>query len=270
MSTSMTCSSSMHAWVATVREYHYVGLHCYIQLLAGYPASLETLSPGLSPPPSLVPLSPLSYSSLPSTLPPSDYPASLRITAFPRYFVNLDATPPPPVGWGGVGVTCFGYFVGRIFFFIDFLGSSWNFPHFWNVDPPTPPRTLDPRGGVGKNLFYWFSGHSWVSPQPFYIQPADSSSMTLFVPKWRAQFKQTEWSHRWRVTRPPRARVAARGKRLSKPSLNFYCRAKSYVLIGRQTSRAHRCWHARRGITHVSVVYELRSTWLLFINNEEV
>ena len=64
--------------------------HIYITL-AGYPASLETLSPGLSPPPSLVPLSPLSYSSLPSTLPPSDYPASLRITAFPRYFLNLEA-----------------------------------------------------------------------------------------------------------------------------------------------------------------------------------
>ena len=63
----------------------------YIYILAGYPASLETLSPGLSPPPSLVPLSPLSYSSLPSTLPPSDYPASLRITAFPRYFLNLEA-----------------------------------------------------------------------------------------------------------------------------------------------------------------------------------
>ena len=53
----------------------------------GYPASLETLSLPLP----LVPLSPLSYSSLPSTLPPSDYPASLRITAFPRYFLNLEA-----------------------------------------------------------------------------------------------------------------------------------------------------------------------------------
>ena len=60
----------------------------YIYLLAGYPASLETLYPGLSPPPSLVPLS---YSSLPSTIPPSDYPASLRITAFPRYYLNLEA-----------------------------------------------------------------------------------------------------------------------------------------------------------------------------------
>ena len=61
---------------------------CIIYILAGYPASLETLSSGLSPPPSLVPLS---YSSLPSTLPPSDYPASLRITAFPRYVLNLEA-----------------------------------------------------------------------------------------------------------------------------------------------------------------------------------
>ena len=65
-------------------------IRCYI-ILAGYPASLETLSPGLYPPHSLVPLSPLSYSSLPSTLLPSDYPASLRITAFPRYFLNLEA-----------------------------------------------------------------------------------------------------------------------------------------------------------------------------------
>ena len=83
----------------------------YIRVLAGYPASLETLSPGLSPPPSLVPLSLLSYSSLPSTLPPSNYPASLRITAFPRYFLTLKLSyfdifapnPPPPrrMGWGG-------------------------------------------------------------------------------------------------------------------------------------------------------------------------
>ena len=68
----------------------YIYIYIY-NILAGYPASLETLSPGLSPPPSLVPLSPLSYSSLPSTLPPSGYPASLRITAFPRYFLNLEA-----------------------------------------------------------------------------------------------------------------------------------------------------------------------------------
>ena len=74
------------------RQTHTQNLYYIdIDILAGYPASLETLSPGLSPPPSLVPLSPLSYSSLPYALPPSDYPASLRITAFPRYFLNLDA-----------------------------------------------------------------------------------------------------------------------------------------------------------------------------------
>ena len=91
-----------------IESLSFYTIYIYIYILAGYPASLETLSPGLSPPPSLVPLSPLSYPSLPSTLPPSDYPASLRITAFPRYFLN----------------TCFGYFFGRIFLFIDFLGSS--------------------------------------------------------------------------------------------------------------------------------------------------
>ena len=56
--------------------------------LAGYPASLGTL-----------PLSPPSHSSLPSTLPPSDYQAStrifavssLKITPFPRYFLKVDA-----------------------------------------------------------------------------------------------------------------------------------------------------------------------------------
>ena len=60
-------------------------------LTSWIPGFARDPSPGLSPPPSLVPLSPLSYSSLPSTLPPSDYPASLRITAFPRYFLNLEA-----------------------------------------------------------------------------------------------------------------------------------------------------------------------------------
>ena len=35
--------------------------------------------------------------------------------------------------------------------------------------------------------------------------------------------------------------TALSGRRLSKPSLNFYCRAKIDVLIEQQTSRAHRC-----------------------------
>ena len=51
----------------------------------------KTCSLPVSLPLPLSSLSPLSYSSLPSTLPPSDYPASLRITAFPRYFLNLEA-----------------------------------------------------------------------------------------------------------------------------------------------------------------------------------
>ena len=77
----------------------------------------------------------------------------------------------PSMGWGIPEilfkpwslVTCFGYFFGRILLSI-FSAVSWNFPHFWNFDPPTPtPGRWTPRGGVGKNLFYWFSGHSWVS-----------------------------------------------------------------------------------------------------------
>ena len=38
-------------------------------------------------------------------------------------------------------------FSAEFFLFIDFLGSSWNFPHFWNVDPPTPRDAGPP--GVG-------------------------------------------------------------------------------------------------------------------------
>ena len=94
---TLTTSTIIDVMFSTEHESHVVtgvydiSLSDHYMTLAGYPASLETLSPGLSPPPSLVPLSPISYSSLPSTLPPSDYPASLRITAFPRYFLNLEA-----------------------------------------------------------------------------------------------------------------------------------------------------------------------------------
>ena len=133
-----------------------------IYILAGYPASLETLSPGLSPPPSLVPLSPLSYSSLPSTLPPSDYPASLRITAFPRYFLNLKLSyfemfapnPPPPrrMGWGG------GYMFWLFFrqnFFLSIFSAVREISRIFEMlTPNPPPESWTPRGGVGKNLFY--------------------------------------------------------------------------------------------------------------------
>ena len=53
-----------------VDRYSFNQYPIYI-ILAEYPASLETLSPGLSPPPYLVPLSPLSYSSLAAFYPPS-------------------------------------------------------------------------------------------------------------------------------------------------------------------------------------------------------
>ena len=121
-------------------------------VLAGYPASLETLSPGLSPPP-----------SLPSLLfVPAFYPPSLGLPGFaqdncipeilfkPWSLVTLKCSPltPPPVGWGGGYM--FWLFFGRIFFLIDFLGSSWNFPHFWNFDPPSPPpRDAGPPGWGG-------------------------------------------------------------------------------------------------------------------------
>ena len=69
--------------------------------------------------------------------------------------------PPPPVGWGGVGVTCFGYFFDRIFFLSIFSAVREISRTFEILTPP--PGRWTPRGGVGKNLFYWFSGHSWVS-----------------------------------------------------------------------------------------------------------
>ena len=146
-------------------------LYKYTSWIPGF--ARDPLSRSLSPS--------LSRPSLPSLLfVPAFYPPSLGLPGFaqdncipnilfkPWSLVTLKFSPltppPPPVGWGGVGVTCFGNFFGSIFLFIDFLGSSWNFPHFWNFDPPpTPPGRWNPRGGVGKHLFYWFSGHSWVS-----------------------------------------------------------------------------------------------------------
>ena len=116
--------------------------------------------PGFARDPLSRSLSPsLSHPSLPSLLfVPAFYPPSLGLPGFaqdncipeilfkPWSLVTLKFSPlTPPVGWGGVGVTCFGYFFGRIFFFIDFLGSSWNFPHFWNVYPQ-PPLDAGPPG----------------------------------------------------------------------------------------------------------------------------
>ena len=138
--------------------------------------------PGFARDPLSRSLSPsLSRPSLPSLLfVPAFYPPSLGLPGFAQdncipeilfkhwSLVTLKVsplTPPPPsdgVGWGGGwGLHVLVIFSVEFFLFIDFLGSSWHFPHFWNVDPPTPPGRWTPV--VGKHLFYWFSGHSCVS-----------------------------------------------------------------------------------------------------------
>ena len=74
------------------------------------PLFLTSWLPGFARDPLPLPLSsslsPLSYSSLPSPfLPPSDCPASPRITAFPRYFFKLYASLLCNlVGWVGWGL----------------------------------------------------------------------------------------------------------------------------------------------------------------------
>ena len=130
--------------------------------------------PGFARDPLSRSLSPsLSRPSLPSLLfVPAFYPPSLGLPGFaqdncipeilfkPWSLVTLKCSPltPPPSEHVLV------IFSAEFCLFIDFLGSSWHFPHFWNFDPPTsPPGRWTPRGGVGKHLFYWFSGHSWVS-----------------------------------------------------------------------------------------------------------
>ena len=62
------------------------------------------------------------------------------------------------MGWGG------GYIVW-LFFRQNFCLSIFSAVREMSrtFEMLTPPGTLDPRGEVGKNSFYWFSGHSWVS-----------------------------------------------------------------------------------------------------------
>ena len=84
-------SSSLAAYTWQTHTHTHIQNLYYIDTswIPGF--ARDPLSRSLSPSLSSLSLSPLSYSSLPSTLPPSDYPASLRITAFPRYFLNLEA-----------------------------------------------------------------------------------------------------------------------------------------------------------------------------------
>ena len=63
--------------------------------------------------------------------------------------------PPPPVGWGGVGVTFLGYFFGRIFF-LSIFSAVREISRTFEIltPPPPPPGRWTPRGGVRKNVFY--------------------------------------------------------------------------------------------------------------------
>ena len=133
-----------------IQNFYYIDTS-WIPGFARYPLS-RSLSPSLSRP------------SLPSLLlVPAFYPPSLGLPGFaqdncipeklfkPWSLVTLKCSPltPPPVGWGGVGLHVLVIFSAEFFLFIDFLGSSWNFPTFWNFDPQPPPGTLDPPGWGG-------------------------------------------------------------------------------------------------------------------------
>ena len=121
----------------------------------------DTLSRSLSPS--------LSRPSLPSLLfVPAFYPPSLGLPGFaqdncipeipfkPWSLVTLKFSPltPPPVGWGGVGVTCFGYFFGRIFFVYRFSRQFVKFPALLKFWPPQPPRESGPPGVGWVNICF--------------------------------------------------------------------------------------------------------------------
>ena len=143
----------------------YIGYYIITSWIPGF--ARDPLSQSLSPP------------SLPSLLSvPAFYPPSLGLPGFaqdncipeilfkPWSLVTLKfspLTPPPPVGWGGWGLHVLVIFSAQ-FFFYRFSRQFVKFPALLKFWPPTPtPGRWTPRGGVGKNLFYWFSGHSWVS-----------------------------------------------------------------------------------------------------------
>ena len=124
---------------------------------------------------------------------PLFYPPALGLPGFAQdncipEIVTLKfspVTPPPPldgaspIGWGEadeVGVT-FYYNFSRQNFFINFLGSSWNFPHFWNFDPQPP------RGGVGQKKCIDFLDTSWHFPDFWFLWPPKihtSTTLGLF------------------------------------------------------------------------------------------
>ena len=67
----------------------------------------------------------------------------------------------PPLVGGGVN-----------FLFIDFLDSSWNWPDFWNFDPPNPPPPgTPPRVGWVKTNCIDFLDSSWHFPDFWFFDP---------------------------------------------------------------------------------------------------
>ena len=134
--------------------------------------------PGFARDPLSRSLSPsLSRPSLPSLLfVPAFYPPSLGLPGFaqdncipeilfkPWSLVTLKCSPLPPprrMGWGGGYM--FWLFFRQNFFCLSIFSAVREISRTFDPQTPPPPGRWTPRGGVGKNLFYWFSGHSWVS-----------------------------------------------------------------------------------------------------------
>ena len=91
-------------------------------------------------------------------IPPSLPPISPSLPSVPPI---LTPNPPPHLlGRGGGGKQQF----------IDFLGSSWNFPDFWNVAPPPIPLGTPPDWG-GSTFFLLVSGQFMTFPGLFIFDP---------------------------------------------------------------------------------------------------
>ena len=106
------------------------------------------------------------------------------------------SAPDPPIGWGGgpgrgltknidfldsswnvwhlkflpIKLPTPGGVGWDYFFVITFLGSSWNFPDFWNVDPQPPPPE-SPGVGWVKQICIAFLDSSWHFPDFWFFDP---------------------------------------------------------------------------------------------------
>ena len=156
--------------------------------------------PGFARDPLSRSLSPsLTRPSLPSLLfVPAFYPPSLGLPGFaqdncipeilfkPWSLVTLTFSPlTPPVGWGGVGVTCFGYFFGRIFLVYRFSRQFVNFPALLKFGPPNPPRDAGPPGVGWVNIcfidFLDIHGSHWH----WLIEGSENDVITSTDSLWR-------------------------------------------------------------------------------------